>query len=75
LLKVAGIRLATFFQTQGRKKVGRRNGSLLVQPFYFRDLLDSPRLKAEVPRPLSCSFGFVLFLSQLHSNPERSIAA
>ncbi|WP_230875853.1 hypothetical protein, partial [Paenibacillus campinasensis] len=42
LLKVAGIRLATFFQTQGRKKVGRRNGSLLVQPFYFRDLLDSP---------------------------------
>jgi len=42
LLKVAGIRLATFLQKQAHKKVGRKTLRFLAQPFYFGDLLDSP---------------------------------
>ncbi|WP_052648921.1 IS1182 family transposase, partial [Paenibacillus sp. E194] len=35
LLKVAGIRLATFLQKQVRKKAGRKTLRFLAQPFYF----------------------------------------
>jgi transposase len=42
LLKVAGIRLATFLQQQVHKKAGRKTLRFLAQPFYFEDLLDSP---------------------------------
>lgn len=44
LLKVAGIRLATFLQKQCHKKSGSGNFTFSLQLFYFRDLLDSPFL-------------------------------
>ena len=42
LLKVAGIRLATFLQKQCHKKSWSGNFTFSLQLFYFRDLLDSP---------------------------------
>ncbi|WP_163978819.1 transposase [Paenibacillus alvei] len=62
LLKVAGIRLATFLQKQVRKKVGRKTLRFLAQPFYFGDLLDSPFCNIyqnDSVKKLRCSFGLI----------------
>ncbi|MFU1795415.1 transposase [Paenibacillus azoreducens] len=44
LLKVAGIRSATFLKSERTKKVGRKTLRFLAQHFYFGDLLDSPSI-------------------------------